>query len=229
MQLSVSVELQKLNQAIAAKSKLSGKSMAQIVQYDAGYLAGKLNKALRAISPAKGSIKSAQLARFHAGEGIRVSPWVKQRVMEKYNVRTSIGSRRQIGIVKSLKRETRLIFGAGLWEKMVEMEINSRESGRGFLGVSSLYSGGLLQTSKAKSRVGQTLSTFVLKAHKDGATGTFTWDGSLSTQAAGAAQGLTDEPKAQTAIATALAATTAYIQTYIDRKMSEDIAKSGLK
>lgn len=229
MQLSVSVEVQKLNQAIAAKQKLSGKTMLETVQRESGKLAFELSKELRSIQPKKGSIRQMQLARIHAGGGIRVSEWVKRRVMTKYNVRTSLTSRRQVGIVKSLKKQTKVIFGEGLWQKMVELELSSRESGRGFLSVSSVYPRTITANTFAKSRVGQKLSTVGLKPNTDGATATFTWDGNISAQAAGAAAGLTNEPKAQTAIAKALAATTADILVYVERKTGEDIAKAGLK
>lgn len=229
MKATVTVEAARLNAAIVEKQKLRGQTMLETVQREGGKLAFELFKALRSIAPAAGRIRAEQMSRFNAGGGIRISEWVKNRILTKFNVRTSITSRKQVGIVKSLKKQTRVIFGEGLWQSMVEMELNSRESGRGFLAQSARYPQTITGATLAKSRFGGIISAAGLTASTDGATLTFGWDPATGPQGRGAAEGMSREPKAQQAIAKALAATTADIQQYLDRKNDEALRKAGLK
>ena len=230
MKLTVSVEAERLNRAFALYQQASSRTIGEMLAKQGKELSFKLGESLRAIAPAKGSIRSAQMARFHAGEGIRVSKWVKDRIKTKFNVFTSVKTRREYGVVR-LKKSTKVLFGHDLWQKMVEAEINSRESGRGFLAQSAKFRGkdGTIRpgTQASFSKFGPVLAKAGLSVSARTGTLRISWGGSGALSVS-AAQGLTT-PKGQAAVAEALAATTANILVYVKAKTNIDLKKAGFE
>lgn len=226
MMTSITIETEKLTEAIRRYRDLSGKTIEEVLIKHGREFSLKSGAALRAISPAKGAIREQQMKRFAAHGGIRVSPWVKKRISAKFNVMTSVKTRRQYGVTRQ-KKQTKILFGVDLWKKMVEMEISSRESGRGFLGASTKFGSIERGDQNSISRVGPRLGTASLKVGAQESTITFSW-GNVSGYSASAAHGMQTE-KGRSAMARALAATTANIMVYVDRKVGETTEKAGLK
>ena len=70
----IKVETQRLTAAIVRYQQVSGKTIEETLIKHGREFSNNAGRALRAIGPAKGSIRAEQSARFNSGGGIRVSP-----------------------------------------------------------------------------------------------------------------------------------------------------------
>lgn len=224
----IRVEIGALNTAINRYQQLSGLTMPETLQKQGGKFLFLLASMLRKISPAKGAIRADRLAALKRGEGIKIRKSVISKVMAKYGARSDIATRSiQLG-----KKGASTISSSGkklnLQALLARTEINTRESGRGFVSVSARYPQRLKEgQQQAVSRYGPALSQAGLQSVPGVSSLMLTWGkgGRLSTNAAEALS----RPKAESILLAALEATTADIIAYVERKTAENIQRSGLK
>jgi hypothetical protein len=224
MILSVTAETESLERSLREYVKLAGKTIEETLEKQGAKFASMLSAELRGIAPKKGGIRSARTKALEVGTGLRIRERVVRKVYLKYGVSTRVKDRR-LGIGKKASVTTGK--GLNLQNLLVKAELSTRESGIGFLSVSSRYPRVIRPgTTSAKSKFGPSLSQANLKLSGPDGSLTFTWgdSGELSQSAA---RGLSRE-QAEKKIATALSKTTEDILVYIARKNEENAKKAGL-
>jgi hypothetical protein len=227
MNLSVSTEIMKLNQAVKRYQDLSGKNWEEALSKQGGKLAFSLSGGLKEIAPPKGLVRSERLAALKTGGGVKIRQRVRTAIFTKYGARSDIRTRR---VIFGKKGVTSLTRNGGkrlnLQALMVQRELATRESGRGFLSVSARYPRTLGKQHTAKSKFGQVLSSANLKAANRNASLVFEW-GATGALSQSAAQGLSKD-RGQSVIARSLAAVTEDILIFVDRKVAEQTGRVGL-
>jgi hypothetical protein len=226
--LQINVEIEALNRALILYRDLTNKTPEDVLLKQGGKLGYAVAKHLRGLAPAKGEIRSERLAALKAGQGVHVRQRVRLRVMQKYGARIDVKSRGLIfGNSKNGKKSMVRKGGKrlNLWALTVQAELNTRESGRGFLARSSSFPKTLQDYQTAQSIYGPILSDAGLNSDKD--TLTFKWDPARSELASSAAKGLS-RAQGEEAIAAGIADTRDDIKEYISRKLLENARKAGL-
>jgi len=246
--LQVEVEAAALSRALARYRSETSKTTTEVLQRQGANLATFLRRRLTAIAPARGSIRRERLALLAdaagrsrgstKGLGVHIRPRIRAKVLAKYGAASDSGTR-QLTIQRGKNRLTysqRLAFGKAvkgrapkgtvkrlnLQSEMVKAELNLREQGIGFLGVSSRYPRRLQQkVAFARSKYGLFLSSLGINA--DGDTLTMHWDGSRSELQASAATGL-GKPKASAAIALAMRDTYQDINKHLADRLKKNAA-----
>jgi len=219
--------LREFSQRLITYVELSKLTPRDALAKQGGKFAYTSSQRLRGLAPSKGQIRTELLADLKAGYGVKVRPRVAAAIAAKYSARQDIASRRmQLG-----KKGKTTVASKGkrlnLQALMVRAEINTRESGRGFLGVSSRYPRVLKGFDYAFSKFRVRLSSDELLGDFNAARLQFEWGPKLSELSGSAGAGLT-RPKANAAIALALRDTTADMAIYIARKHAENYRRAGL-
>lgn len=226
--LSVQEQVADLNAKLQKYQELSGKMWDTVLKKQGAKLGYALNQQLRGIAPARGQVRAEALARLKAGGGIKIRERVNRAIILKYGARSVIATRKVIfgkkGVGSVLRKGKRL----NLQALMAQREINTRESGRGFLGVSARYPRELAKTNSALSKYGPVLSRAGVSVVGTEGEARFVWDSGDGELATSAASGL-EKGKGQAAIARALRDTADDIQVYITRKLEERGEEAGLK
>lgn len=229
MKVSIESNLAELNKSIQQYAILSRKTVQEALRKQAAKLGFLLKEELRGIAPAKGSVRAQALAvlaggRWPSGKrGIQVRPGVLKKVYQAKGAQSLLSTGKVV--FGKGKRASKLIRGKrlNLWAMAVKAEIDRRESGRGFLGISASYrglTGSLEADAKALSKYGPVLSTAGFKdIGPDSSLIEFRW-GPDSTLSGEAAEGIS-KPKGDAAINRALVNTLEDIEVYIDRKLQE--------
>lgn len=192
---------------------------------------------LKEIAPAKGEIRSTNLARMKARQGgLLISDRAKTLVYRKYGVVQQVGSKRAF-ITGSGKRglnqrqKNEVAAGLTLQNFLVRQELNLRESHSKFLASSMIFRGakhGGLSWSvgKGATKLGQALE--LSRGEND--VFAFDWNGSVSKASGQAATGLL-KPEAQKRIAAALNDTRLDMLKYIrgEHKKAANAAARSIK
>ena len=223
--VTVQHNLDELNAALRDYVRLSGKSVEEALKKQGAKLGFNLRQELRGLMPAKGSIRTAMLDRLASHRGIKIRPSVLKKIFGRKGSSSLFISQRtanKLGATTANSKGRRV----NLWAQAIKNEINIRESGRGFLGVSASYPGirGMLESAKAVSRFGPVLSRAGFKATGSGGAIEFQWGGLGGNLTTSAAEGLT-KAKGEAAIDRALAGTLEDIEVYLTRKLQEAWAK----
>lgn len=230
MKVSIESNLTQLNTAIQQYAILGRKTVEEALRKQAGKLGFMLRQELRGIAPAKGSIRAQALAvlaggRWPSGKrGIQVRPGVLKKVYQAVGASSLLSTGQKVFGGKRLKAST-LRGGkrVHLWALAVKAEIDRRESGRGFLGISARYFG-LTSTVegevKALSKYGPVLSKVGFSLNQSLGTIEFRWSDATSQLSGEAAEGIS-KAKGDAAVNRALVNTLEDIEVYIDRKLSE--------
>jgi hypothetical protein len=224
--IKVTTNLADLNKSLALYQTLSGLSSQDVLAKQGGKFARNLAVALRHRMMSKGGIREEALAVLKSGRMIRVRDKVRDQVDAKWS---------KTWAKKTAKHEKSywgdpLNEGFNRQQELVRREIAVRESGRGFLSVSSRYPISVSQGMKAISRYSQALSDVGMKLGGDEQHVRFSWSG-LSRQGKGAARGLT-APKGIEAINEAINELREDIGLYTARKqmaLMKGVMKSVVK
>lgn len=131
-------------QSLAALTKALGlyvdytsKNVPQILARKGVDMSIAIGRRLKELMPFKGEVRDEREAAMRAGLGLRVRPSAKAHVLRKFNVSTSLetrrqtGSRRQAG-ARGKGPSTQTLAGLDLYREMRIRELAVRESGRGF-------------------------------------------------------------------------------------------------
>jgi hypothetical protein len=224
MNISIESNLAQVNKAIQDYALLSGKTVEEALKKQAVKLGFLLKQELRAIAPAKGSIRAQLLERLASGLGVKVSPQVLKKVYQSNRAKSSLSTRQTV-FGKGKKSKASVVRGGSrlnLWSMAVKAEIARRESARGFLSVSARYQGltaTLEGQATAESRYGPVLSTAGFQVSPGGGSFEFQW-GQSSDLSESASEGLS-KAKGDAAINRALVNTAEDIEVYIERKLEE--------
>lgn len=220
MNLRISFELDRVNNALTEYIRAGRKLPEAAVRLQSDKFGWFLYDELKKIAPPKGSVTSEGLALLQSRRGVRVRESVRAAVLAKYGARQDLATRQtrfgrgKRGRASTLQGGRRL----NLQALAVRRELSTRESGRGFLSVAAhLDKLGLSgDRASSESRSGALLGKLVLQVQGPSAETRFTW-GTLGKSSLAAAIGLS-QPRAEAAIANALAATAANMRTYIEGK-----------
>ena len=233
MNLSAQAEVEHLQVALNRYAEFTRKSPGEIIPKKGGDLSYALAARLKAIAPAKGSIRTAQLAALKAGRGVKVRSRVERAVAAKFGAHTAIGSD-QVRFfagkkrVKSVTEVTRKGKRLNLRALMVQRELSVRESGSKFLSISARYPRRLNASQVARSRFGPAISEAKIIGRNNETAAVFTWEGSQGELPASAVHGL-NKPKGQAAIALALRDSREDIIGWINDKNQENARKANLR
>jgi hypothetical protein len=214
--MNATTNLSDLNAILPLYQQLSGKSAQDVLSKQGGKLARNIYFRLRAIMPAKGSIRSQALAALASGRMIKIRPSVLEslqaRVLAKGSkvFKTRASTRQKQGI----SRET-----LNVPQELVRREIAVRESGRGVLSRSSKYPSELAEGQRAVSRYGSLFSQVGLKLTTEEKYVQIMWPG-ISTQSQNVIKGI-QRPRGHAAVAEAIAMTRDDILVYVSRKQAE--------
>jgi hypothetical protein len=222
--ITITNNIQGLNADLALYMQLSGMSDREVLEKQGGKLGYLVRRNLMGIRPAKGSIRSQAFELLRSGQGIHVRKRVREAIQAKYNSSFGFGmggvSYGAIKLPPNFKQLAKLRYrGAILQALMVDREINTRESGRGFLSASSRYPRTLRTNSTSFSRYGHVLGQVGLNFQSKYKSVTFSWDG-RSAMSEKAVTGLS-KPKAQTALNRAVSEVRVDIAEYTKRKIEE--------
>lgn len=226
--MTVEEQITRLNDRLFKYRELSLKSWPDIMSKQGGKLADLLSRRLRGIAPVRGAIRAQTLERLAAGGGIRVRKTAR-KFADQHSVAsaTNIKTRRASHFVQATKTGAVRSGGLNWWQLAVQREINIRESGRGFLSVSSHYRKYLSQANFALSKFGPVLSRAGISVRSDGAAASITWDPSDSELASSAAAGL-GKTKGRAMIALALRDLIDDIDIYITDRAERLKVDAGL-
>jgi len=205
MSLIIEHNIADLNKALALYQKLSTKSVRDILIKQGTKLRYSIWMRERQIMAKKGEIRAMVLARLKSGKMI--------------NIRDSIVGGVDAKLAKS-KKHSKMTGSQRAWTRqqaLVAREINIRESGRGFISVSSRYPRSLSDQAKALSRRGLTLSQWDLKADYLGGRAQLIW-ASPSGPGQKVAKALEDR-RPRAALALALKDVKDDIMEYVNDKM----------
>lgn len=228
MRLHVEYELGKVNDLLQRYVQAGRKLPEVAIRKQTDEFGYFLFRELKVLMPEKGSLRAQGFALLRARVGVRVRPAVLQRLAGQFQI-APIGSaalfrRRGKGGFQAKGRYRASVKIGGkrlnLQALAVRAELNLRESARGFLAVSGRFpklEG--IEGGTAVSRYGAVLGQQVLKVDDTSAESRFVW-GKDSLQGIQAATGLS-KPKAEAAIASALAATAQNMREYIERKTAQ--------
>lgn len=219
-------QVTRFSNAINEYIRLAKATPRDAIAKQGGKFAYALAQGLRGIAPGKGSIRAQLLARLKAGQGVRVSNRVREKLYAKVGARTRLEDHVQVfGKGEGRTRRGR----RNLQALAVEAEISRRESGRGFLSLSGRYPRVLKRRydyAFSKYRISLSEAALVDEVEK-GTAVTFRWDAAITRLSGEAAQGMA-RPKARQIAATALRDTVDDMQVYITRKLEEHRAKARL-
>lgn len=224
--IQLNAETERLQRSLALYRELRGKTAEEVLLKKGGNLAYELSQGLHDLAPAKGQVRAERIDALKAGYGVHVRDRIKQRILTKYGARIDLKSRALVfgkagGQSVGRKGGKRLNLRA----LMVEAELNTRESGRGFLARSSRYPRELVANQASVSRFGPLLSTAGLNDRRDILT--MEWSSSNSELSGSAAQGLSKD-KAEEKVNQARSNVTDDIREYLSRKLAENGRKAGL-
>lgn len=182
--MDITSNLGNLNSALSIYQGLRKWSAEDVLKKQGKKLINNVKGEMRKITGAKGSIRAKVLDRLAGGKMIKVRDSVIKDVTMKFG---GLKGMRFIGPQMPGR------YGAGYkfigplrpgqlsWElnrRLVEREINVRESGRGVLRVSASFPGGELQQgAAAKSRRGFPLADFGFRVGTAESVARFTWRG----------------------------------------------------
>lgn len=231
--------LPELTAALNRYAGFRGMAMADVLLRQGGNLAFHLAQKLRALAPAKGSIRSARLSDLKSGVGVKVRQKVYEAVFKKHKIVGAFGSykfrkaRKLVGVKGLYKNQfskTKTVKGKKLNAQAlaVQAELNIRERGRGFLSVSSKFPRKLPRSAVTTSKFSdQTLAESNLSLEAHGGTLRIAWTGGTD-QGELAAIGLTKA--GQKAIEAALRETSSDINNFIDGEIAKEIqTQTGLE
>jgi hypothetical protein len=161
---------------------------------------------------------------------VRVRPRVVQAILAKYGAHSAVDTRqlrffRGKKSVASINRKGKRL---NLRALMVQRELSTRESGRGFLSVSSRYPRMLAAAQEARSKFGPAISSARLESKGSESSATILWDGTRGELPASAAEGLL-KPRGRAAIGLALRDVTSDTLDYVQRKLGESAKAARLK
>lgn len=239
----ISAEIQYNLDQLASKfreyGKLARKTENEVLAKQGSKLAWNIYRGLRAIAPAKGSIRAQQIENLKAGKGVNVRPSVQAEIASKYGVVSSIATGQtylEVRRGKKVLAHAHEILKDGkmmnLEALMVQREINLRESGRGFSGLSVPrpavgFNGEQNQYAREiDSRYGFQLSDFTFVAQGERKYVELKWLGKHA-QYSSPVEGL-ETTKQQEVLNEAIKATSADMNEYIERKIGEDLKTTHL-
>lgn len=218
--------LASLRIALNRYAEKSDLTEAEIIRKKTTQLAVELRRAFRALAPARGSIRAAQISNLGEGRGVHVRAAVYDRLTQTYGLhRTTSGSR---VLVKGAKGSLTTKDGLNFQALAVKRELTLRETGIGFMAFSvpsARFSNDVeVATSTKTSRYGPRLSNFVLEVRQRAKTKSslFTWPSSSS-----ALIGLSKEQQYNN-IVNSVRLVEADTLVYVERKIREDIESSGV-
>jgi hypothetical protein len=217
MKANVTHNLEALNEAIRLKQSLQKGLFSDALLKEGGKFAFALAQRLRGLSPAKGAVRAERLDALRSGEGVKIRKRVREAVLRKYGAHTDIVSRQTRFFSGKRSVASKGKKRLNLQALMVQRELNTRESGRGFLGQSARYPRILTKTSAAMSRFGPLLSKAGLQATDNVGILSFVWAGAAGELSGSAARGLS-KPRARAEIASAADITRDDIMQYVRRK-----------
>lgn len=233
MNAELTYSIQRLQQAAKLYWSVSQKSDAEVVVKQSKELAFDIRRSLRNLAPTKGSIRSEQLSamRNSRGRGLHVRQAAIQSVAEKYGI-----ALKATGV-----KDGKPVFGsqAASWAEKkgarikgkhlnlrqlaVARELNIRESGIGFLSISTPRTSELDGTVETGSRYGHELSEFFLDTSVEDKYSLLRWVGGKGT----ALQGLA-LPRQQEVLNEAIQYRIDDMIKYVKNKTGIDIKEAGL-
>lgn len=232
MKLTFQDNLDEWNAAFREYSGLVRMSVQEAMAKKGSDFAFRLFSKLRKLSPKKGNIRTERLAALATGQGLRVRPSAIDYARQKtIATGTNIKTRKdavffekgRTGKVKSKARS--------FWKVAVDRELSYRESGRGFLALSSRYKSLGVELEAARfaekkqtiyDRYGRFLGAVGFKPTPDDSSMTFRWGGNTSS---GNVARTLQRPKPRAAIADALDESRRDMLEYVARKHAQAAAR----
>lgn len=211
-----------LNRAIGAYIVASGKTVDEVLQKQGAKLGFSLFQQLKAIAPAKGSVRAERLAALGRGEGIKIEARAAVALMRArgYNDSTNTFKRGKKDVKSFVVKGKRLNFQALL----VKREIARRESARAFTAQGSLFprrflhnTAGAVMSRKIRS---EQLSKYGASFGKNPRFIHFSW--AEFSKAAKALVASMTQARAISAASRAMRDVTEDIMEYVYRKMGSD-------
>lgn len=241
--ITVSHNLESLNQILAEYKKVSGLTTAQVLIKKGSDLSFRLSDKLKLLKAGKGGIAAQNIAMLRGGKGIRVRDSVQKNVMEKFGAAVNIADRLKhtngkglsgvkFGFKDDLGSEgkTSNKKGLNLRNLIVKREISARESGRGYLAWAGMMKVKKLSSSNKQlvhlGRLNQQLGNLGLSYTDVDGSLTFHWGGmSKEGKPIQAGQALA-KPRQQRAIDSAIEEVRADMVVYLKRKHTEAIQRA---
>ena len=228
--VEIQYSLENLKLAMQRYALVSDKTEDEIVQKQSAKLGWNIYRGLKALAPAKGSIREAGLAGLKSGKGVHVRDSVMREIAAKYGATVQTSSGKTFLNVRKGKKVVAMateIEGKGgsrmnLQALAVQRELNVRESARGFSGFSvPRPKSGPSLNFDVESRYGFTLSNYSVTLTAEKKFAMLKWIGSRSGDYNTAVPGLLTD-KQQAAVNVAIQETTADTLAYVERKMAEN-------
>lgn len=230
---TVEHNLNAFNARLAQYQAVSGKTSQEVLLKQGNKLGYELAYRLRALAPAKGSVREERLAALARGGGLRLRQSIRESAAPGLNGAYSRLSDRKM-VTKNSKGKERVIKWAlgedgkllSWYQLAIRKELALRESGRGYTGLAgrlrtdNLASGG---TNTLKGRYSQELAKVGLSGPADAATLTFTWGGFAQNSELGDSL---KQPRARQALAEALAAVTKDMGVYLAKRHVEKLKET---
>lgn len=231
--LQVRKDLEVFGAKLAQYQAASKKVGADVLRKKGGDLVTALSSPgkpgeLRKLMPAKGSIRSSNIARMASGGGgIKVSDGVKRSVYSRRGVVYDLAKGRYMATAskgKAYKKGAREI--PNIQQELVKRELNRRERGRGYLAYGSSFRRVKrimdMENQVILNRVGVRIADAFLKEDRNASVLTL-WD----TVSKPLLRGLVS-PDGRSAVRNAFKIVIADMDVYLERKQREALEKAKL-
>lgn len=227
-----------LNRAIGAYIVASGKTVDEVLQKQGAKLGWAINKQLKGLAPRKGQVTDERMAameRGGKGNGVRVHKRTRMQIYQKYGVASDIASQGEVVrrgkkmVASYMRTKTKKVNGEKIKRRtrvnvqnlLVERELASRESGRLFTSVGSLFpKSKITHAIDVKNGAGKKLAEAGVSFGKNPRFLRFSW--AKFTNLAGRMAHSMTRPKALAAASRAMVAVTDDIMEYVLDHMSKD-------
>lgn len=217
--------LQDLTRAYA---EVSGKAIPDVIAKMAKKLSINLFQRLKALAPAKGSIRERMLAELHAGGGIKIRKSAYEFAAQKLGIKAE-KQRYQNKLREMAGKKAHTGATGNLQRLAVMRELSIRESARGFTGVSALFkmpAAGANFNTQALARSGKALSLYTFDPRGAETVARFNW-GTLSNALAKEAGESISQEQAQAAMTNALTDTVQDTLQY--KRFSDDFRQQFIE
>jgi len=214
-----------LNAILPRYQALRKISTQEVLQKHGGELAYRLYKRLRELMPEKGSIRAERLAALKSGQGIKLRP-AARAFADKHTKATAmnIATRKGASYMETTKKGNIKSGGRNWFQLAAAREIGIRESGRGFLSISSLYPKLPPLQDRSVSRMGHILSQFGITMSDTTGRAEIAWSG-MSQGSQQAIRGL-NKPAAKAAISNAIEDTYRNAMIYIEPRETRNLIRA---
>lgn len=228
MNVQVQTNLAGFNAALERYVTLTRLTPEEAMLKQGAKLAFNLSGRLRALAPAKGATEAERRAAMERGEGIHVRRAAILFARRKtVATASSLGTRRDALFMERTAKGGVKRGGRSFWQIAIDRELRIREGGRGYLGFAARMSGGIQRLKRGAvvrqiDRIRREIGRAGLTADAQGEALRFEWDRDSIVEGLG-------RPKAEAAVASALADVRADMHQYLARKTQENARRSGLR